>query len=256
MMVFILNNKEIILEKVNKLYKEWKMGHLGGELMPEDSNPGLEKGSLENYLYFTLPMALNYQRNSYQLWESVYKTYQDENTMFVFSPNEVLKHSFEDIQFALTKYKVALQKNKQTEIWIKLCETISSKFDGDIRKLYSNLNYNVNEIKNYMQKEYKKEFPYLGGNKICNYWLYVMYQYTNVRYVDVRNITVAPDTHVIKATYKLGMISEDEFNSSMVQDIVAQKWNELLNNEKLSPIDMHTPLWLWSRGSFKINLDI
>ena len=28
--------------------------------MPEDANPGLENSSLENYLYFTLPMALNY----------------------------------------------------------------------------------------------------------------------------------------------------------------------------------------------------
>ena len=152
-----MDNKKIILKKVKKLYKEWKCGNLGGEFMPEDSNPGLKKDSLENYLYFTLPMALNYQRNSYQLWESANKTYQDEETLFVFFPKEVLKRSFEEVQFALTKYKVALQKNKQTEIWIKLCETICSKFNGDIRRMFSNLNYNVNEIKNYMQKEYKKE---------------------------------------------------------------------------------------------------
>ncbi len=45
----------------------YKRGELGGEIMPEDSNPHLNKDSLENYLYFTLPMALNYQRNSYTL---------------------------------------------------------------------------------------------------------------------------------------------------------------------------------------------
>lgn len=42
-------------------------------------------------------------------------------------------------------------------------------------------------------------FPYLGGNKICNYWLYVMEQYTDVKFIDRENITVAPDTHVIQA---------------------------------------------------------
>ena len=45
----------------------WKEGKPGGEFMPEDSNPHLSKASNENFLYFTLPMVLNYQRNSYKL---------------------------------------------------------------------------------------------------------------------------------------------------------------------------------------------
>lgn len=79
-----------ILRKVNILYMMWKQGKLGGEFMPEDENSHLKKGSLENYLYFTLPMALNYQRNSYTLWESANKTYDDLETRFVFNPKEVL----------------------------------------------------------------------------------------------------------------------------------------------------------------------
>lgn len=50
----------------------WKEGKPGGEFMPEDSNPHLSKASNENFLYFTLPMVLNYQRNSYKLWESAF----------------------------------------------------------------------------------------------------------------------------------------------------------------------------------------
>ena len=59
-----MNTREEILEKVYKLVDADKQGLLGGEQMPEDENPGLEKSSLQNYMYFTLPMALNYQRNS------------------------------------------------------------------------------------------------------------------------------------------------------------------------------------------------
>ncbi|MCI9434710.1 MAG: hypothetical protein HFI86_05530 [Bacilli bacterium] len=62
-------DKKNILSKVDILIAMYKKGKLGGEVMPEDKNPGLLKNNLENYLYFTLPMALNYQRNSYILWE-------------------------------------------------------------------------------------------------------------------------------------------------------------------------------------------
>ncbi len=243
--------KQKILKDVEILSKMWKEGRLGGEKMPEDENPGFPKDSLENYLYFTLPMALNYQRNSYTLWESAKKTYQDEETRFVFFPKEVLNHSFEEVQEALTKYKVALQKNKQTEIWITLCQTFVTLYDGDIRKLFDTFDNDVNQIRNYMQKEAKKLFPYLCGTKICNYWLYVILQYTDREYQNMASLTVAPDTHVIKSTYRLGLLTKEELESSNVQEIVIERWNELFQNTKYKPIDVHTALWLWSRNGFQ-----
>lgn len=247
-------NKEIIMAKVEKLLQLYRMGKLGGEVMPEDANPGFAPATLENYLYFTLPMALNYQRNSYTLWESALKTYQDLATRFVFSPQEVLKSSFEEVQAALTKYRVALQKQKQTEIWIRLCQSFVHFFDGDIRKLFAQADYDVLKIRKFIQEEHRKEFPYLAGTKICNYWLYVLYQYTDIRYVNISSLTVAPDTHVCKATYRLGLITEDEYQSSLVQSIVIKRWEELFQGTQYKPIDIHTPLWLWSRNGF-IELD-
>ena len=244
-------DKKEILAKVEILISMYKSGELGGEIMPEDANPHFEKSSLENYLYFTLPMALNYQRNSYKLWESALKTYNDEETKFVFNPKKCLEKSFEEVQHALTKYKVVLQKQKQTEIWLTLCNTFLELFDGDIRKLFYLLDNDVNRIRNFIQKENKKKFPYLSGTKICNYWLYVIYQYTDLKYKNIECLTVAPDTHVCKATYKLGLITFDEFNSSNVQQITIDRWQELFKDTKYKPIDIHTPLWLWSRNGFK-----
>lgn len=246
--------KEKILKKVDILYYMWKRGRLGGEFMPEDENPNLEKDSLENYLYFTLPMALNYQRNSYTLWESANKTYMDDETRFVFNPSSCLEKSFEEVQYALTKYKVALQKQKQTEIWLSLCNTFMELFNGDIRKLFDTLDNDVDKIRDFIQKDNKKKFPYLSGTKICNYWLFVIWQYTNRNYKNIENLTVAPDTHVIKASHKLGLINDEELNSSNVQLIVIDKWNELFKGTKYKPIDIHTALWLWSRNGF-IDLD-
>ena len=62
---------------------------------------------------------------------------------------------------------------------------------------------------------------------------------------------IAPDTHVIKAAKMFGLITEEEFNRSDVQHIVVTKWNGLLADSEFCPIDIHTPLWLWSRNGFK-----
>ena len=93
-----MDNKDEILAKITKLVCAYKQGILGGEKMPEDENPGLEKSSAENYMYFTLPMALNYQRNSYALWECANRMYADKDAGRVFDskqvcvmPQEILK---------------------------------------------------------------------------------------------------------------------------------------------------------------------
>ena len=241
------------LKECEILMSMYKCGMLGGEVMPEDENPHYDISSIENYLYFTLPMALNYQRNSYTLWEGANKTVQDKQTSFIFDPYKVVNSSFEDVQTALVKYKVALQKNKQTEIWIKLCNTFIDLFDGDIRKLFEMNNYDVNKIRDFITS-HKKDFPYISGTKLVNYWLYVIMQYTDTKYINAEDLTVAPDTHVVKSTHRLGLITDEELESANVQQIVIERWKELFKNTPYKPIDIHTPLWLWSRGGF-IELD-
>ena len=248
-----MDDKSVILAKVEQLILYHKQGLLGGEKMPEDENPHLERDSMQNYLYFTLPMALNYQRNSYTLWECANKMYADEETRIVLDSKAVCSMSEEQLREYLTRYKVALQPNKQPLIWKKLCETIENKLDGDIRNLFSRNGYSVKAVKEYIQKN-KKDFPYLGGNKICNYWLYVLEQYTDIEFADRENITVAPDTHVIQASQKLGVISAEEAESANVQLLLAERWADLLKDSAYVPIDVHTPMWLWSRSKFKIEI--
>lgn len=241
------------IEKVYALIEAYRAGRLGGEKMPEDENPALDISSKENCLYFTLPMALNYQRNSYTLWECAHKTYRDADTTDVFVPKAVIEMDEQKLQEKLLKYKVALQPNKQPIIWKTICETIERDFAGDVRRLFRDNDYSVAKIKKHIAT-HKQDFPYLGGNKICNYWLYVMEQYTDVRFADRENITVAPDTHVIQASERLGVITPEEAGLSNVQEIVASRWQEILKGTDLVPIDVHTPMWLWSRGKFRVEI--
>lgn len=241
------------IEKVRKLVELFKAGVLGGERMPEDSNPHLSKSSDENLIYFTLPMALNYQRNSYKLWESALLTWQDEKTRDVFCPEKVLKMSDKLLSEMLTKYKVALQPNKQPQIWKTLCETFEQNFGGSVKKFFKTFDFDVKLIKQYILQN-KKKFPYLSGTKILNYWLYVMTQQSDLKFKNRKEISVAPDTHVLQASAKLGVVSEEELKKANIREIVSQRWEEILQGTNLEPIDIHTPFWLWSRNGFVVEI--
>lgn len=245
--------KKKILQDVEELLRLYHEGFLGGEVMPEDANPSLERTTKENYLYFTLPMALNYQRNSYKLWEAAKSTYLDSETEDVFIPESVVQMEVDDLRSKLLKYKLALQPNKHLEIWRCLCDTFAEKFQGDVRQLFLINDCSVKKTKEYILAS-KKNFPYLSGTKILNYWLYVMLQYTDVKMDDRQYITVAPDTHVIQASEKLGLITHEESEKPNIREKVSLLWEEVFRGTDRCPIDIHTPLWLWSRGGFRVKV--
>lgn len=241
--------KEEVLIAIRKLCQYYEQGLLGGERMPEDSNPNLPLSERDNFHYFTLPMALNYQRNSYKLWEAALKTYQDPETQFVFKPELANSFSEDQLRLALAKHKVALQPNRHTKTWRVICETLVKYYDADVRNLFLECGNDVSLVLHQIQQTRKKEFPCLSGQKIANYWLYVMMHYTDLRLKNRHCLSVAPDTHVIQASIELGLI-EGNADHNALRSKVASAWEQILIGSELSPIDIHTPLWLWSRKNF------
>jgi hypothetical protein len=244
-----VKTKSELLKDIESLLEAYQRGQLGGQQMPEDSKPNLPRNSEENLLYLTLPMALNYQRNSYKLWESALSTWNDPATHFVFEPNLVIQKSKEELRMALVKHKVALQPNKQPIIWSKICNVIVRDYNGHLSELLEKQNYDIARILNLIQVEKKPDFPYLSGNKIANYWLYVLTQYTDLPFVNRSFLSIAPDTHICQASVRLGLAQETGTPAT-----IAQLWSQLLEGSNLDPIDIHTPLWLWSRSGFEFEL--
>jgi hypothetical protein len=244
-------NKELILTKVRKLLELYSSGKLGDTTMPEDTHPIL-KTQEEKLLYYTLPMALNYQRNSYKLWEAAKQTWEDEDTKQVFDIRLVSKHSEEELREKLLKHKLALQPNKHIDTWKRISDTICKNYRS-ISKLIEWSEGDFLFLKEIVQKEHKKGFPYLSGPKIFNYWSYILTEYCDVK-LQYRNfIEIAPDTHVIQASIKLGIIDEDGV-SNLSRDEISKTWRELLEGTGIDPIDVHSPLWFWSRGGFKVEV--
>lgn len=243
------SSKDEVLRIVRALILMHEAGDLGGEKMPEDVHPDIPPDSKELAHYFTLGMALNYQRNSYSLWRSCTAAWTDETRRWIFDPQEAATRSIDDLREALVLHRVALQPNNHVKIWRTISQTLAATYGGDVRKLFEENDCRISLIKDAISRE-KKGFPYLAGTKICNYWLYVMLSYTQLGLTEKSALNVAPDTHVINASAILGVITDEEKERPDARDMVADRWKELLSDTGLDPIDIHTPLWLWSRAGF------
>jgi hypothetical protein len=241
-----------ILENCLTLREAYDNGLLGNQVMPEDTHP--EFKDLEAKLsFFTLPMSLNYQRNSYSLWTAATSSHEDQLTRSIFDITAVAAMSDEQLRLLLLKHKVALQPNKHTYTWQTIATTVDREW-GSIEKMLDAADYDFLKLQNLIQKEHKKSFPYLSGPKIFHYWSYILGEYCDIILKNKDFIEIAPDTHVIKCSIILGVLDEQEA-LTMTKDAISARWREILKDSELSPIDMHSPLWFWSKNNFSYSLD-
>ncbi len=238
-----------ILTDTLTLHAMWKRGALGGAVMPEDAHPRLDRSSEALGRYFTLGMALNYQRSSYSLWAACTAAFEDPQTGWVFDPARVAEASDEALRAALLKHRVALQPNRHPQIWRRNAQGLLRHAGGSVRTLLEGRAWDMGAVKVLLAKE-KSSFPYLSGPKISNYWLYVLCNYMTWPLLNREALTVAPDTHVVAASRRLGLVDAAALDGPLLVSRVADAWRRILDGSGFAPIDMHTPLWLWSRGGF------
>lgn len=241
-------------EKCRQLLQAYKDGSLGQTVMPEDANPRFSKMEQEARLcYFTFPMSLNYQRDSYKLWEAALKTYQDPETRKVFDIIWTAQTDPEELRKHLTKYKVALQPNKHIATWQKIAKTIDTNW-GSLTGLLEACENDFLKLREVVQKEYKSGFPYLSGPKIFNYWSFILQAYGGVKLKNAEYVDIAPDTHIIKCSVLLEVITQDEA-TTLTREQISERWRQVLKGSGINPIDLHPPLWFWSRNGFLFALD-
>lgn len=243
----------LIIDRCRKLITAYQSGALGDCVMPEESAPTFDSSPHEERIaYFTLPMALNYQRNSYKLWDAAKRTYEDQTTRNIFDISAVTNMDVEQLKQKLIKYKVALQPNKHIQTWLKIAETVFKNW-GSFSQLLQACDYDFLQLRATIQNQYKKGFPYISGPKIFNYWSFILSTYAQVPLKNKQYIDIAPDTHVIQCSVKLGVLSPLEAET-WSREKIAEKWRILLNGTEINPVDLHSPLWFWSRSGFAYQL--
>lgn len=229
-------------EKIMRLFALYQRGEIP---VPEqhEVHPSLPIGSRENYLYFTLASCLNFRRSSVGLWRSALATYADPECRYLFFPEEVRHRRFEDIQRDLTAHRLAIQINRHPRIWVAICRTLADHYDSDPRAVLREDNFEVPQIIQTLQRTKKHLFPYLGGRKLSNYWLFILSRFTDAQLANLDQISIIPDTNVIKSTIRLGLADE-----SITPANVEEIWRRITVRMGINPIDMHPILWNWARN--------
>lgn len=235
------------LTKVKKLLALWEARVIPRE-HEHEVHPELPLGSRERYLYFTLASSLNFQRQSSAMWQAALATWEDDETRYVFFPEQVVITPYEKLQTDLRRHKLSLQINKHTSIWQRLCTTLHNSWQSDPRLLLKTKDFDVNKVVPYL-REHKADFPYLNGSKMANYWLYILHHYTDIPLQNKEMLSIIPDTHVQQCSIHLGLVPP-----GASPDAVAEAWFALLNNTGIAPITLHPVLWNWSRNKFQPEL--
>jgi hypothetical protein len=158
----------------------------------------------------------------------------------------------EELRKYLLKHKIWLQPNKHIRTWSKISKTIFDNW-GTITKLFEYCDYDFLKLRETIQKDYKKWFPYISWPKIFNYWCSILPVYTGIELKNKEFIEIAVDTHVLQASIKLWILKEDE-KDIISKDEIHKRWREILKWTWITPIEMHSPLWFWSRNNFEFTI--
>lgn len=241
-----------LLGQLNRLILAHRRGDLGGETMPEDALDGADVPPAALLNVLTLPMALNYQRNSYALWRAVRNALDDPDAWWVFAPALAMDAQPEEVREVLIRHRIALQPNRHPDLWRRVAAGIvASSATQDALGMIDAAGRDVAIIRDMVRGSRRREFPYLSGPKIFNYWFYVLETYGGVIWQRRELISVAPDTHILQASVKLNVVAETALDGTgSSRDQTADAWRIALEGTGLAPIDVHTPLWLWSRMGF------
>jgi hypothetical protein len=152
----------------------------------------------------------------------------------------------------LLKHRVALQPNKHIDTWRRISNTVHSEWGG-LAGLFQASGNDFLKLREIVQSSHKSGFPYLSGPKIFNYWSCIIQDYGGVQLLNSDEIGIAPDTHIIKCSVRLGVITESE-SEKLTREVISQRWHDLLKDSGITPNQLHPALWFWSRGGFVYSL--
>lgn len=252
-----------LAERLSQIYL--KEGIFGKREMPEDYPPkGVKIGSRENLLFLTLTVAIDYMRNADTLWESARKTFEDPETQFVFFPErlaEIPLGEIERVKSALTKYKLALRPNRDTNIWLTIAMSLHEEWDDDPRNFLESMEFDALKIIEHLTKR-KTKYPNLNGEKIRSLWLRMLRDNAGILLNNLEKVPIPVDVHITRATLSLGIIrgrfegTLDEF-----REVVANAWMEVTEQLRKSgkhiiPLDLDKPLWHLSRNGCSYRAEV
>ena len=230
--------------------------------MPEDTLPaGITKGSREHVLFITLTVAIDYQRDAAQLWESSRQSYEDQETHYLFDPRALSETEPSAVQRDMQRHALSQKPRKDAGIWRTVGVTFHKKWADDPRRFLSDCGWNaplvLSRLKGDSHLAHARpvaDYPYLRGPKIGPLWLRMLRDNVGITHLaNLNRVPIPVDIHVARATLCLGVV-RGEFEGPLEElfSHVRQAWADsvgglVLRGRSVVALDLDEPLWHLSK---------
>jgi hypothetical protein len=210
---------------------------------------GMDKETYLNYITFI--SSIDYQKgiDADDLWKAGKEWVK--KYPWLFKPKELLSKNTPEVVKAFKEIREnygGVFRIQDIGIWLLIAATLSKYYEGETSVLLEKFDYNASRIKEKLNNELKKEFPFLSGEKILPMWLKILKEDGGIDLKNMNEIPLPVDKNVARATFNL--IFHEKFDGKVSEDIrerARKAWKDVadkIGEIGVPVIDFDTPLWI------------
>jgi len=239
---FAINNLKA-LKIAERLFDQFynRQGFFQDYSMPEYVLPrNLNEGTREHALFLTYVISIDYMTDAVKLWKKsrgAYELYPER-----FTPEEILKLSPRTVQTFVKKLGARFYSNA-AKIWIKISKVLVDKYVGDPRNI-TREPLEIVEIKKRL-----KDFPYLRGNKLSNFYVRAMGETGLFKVKNLNELDIPVDKQVARFTMYTGVLKllSEQFTGCVheepVRSLIEEAWRNAAEKMNTAPWKLDEPIW-------------
>jgi len=209
--------------------------------MPEYVLPrNLKEGTREHALFLTYVISIDYMTDADRLWKKsrgAYELYPER-----FTPEEILKISPRTVENVVKGLGARFYSNA-AKTWIKISKVLVDKYDSDPRNI-TRESLEVNEIKRRL-----RDFPYLRGNKLSNFYIRAMGETGLFKVKNLNELDIPVDKQVARFTIYTGVVKllSEQFTGCVheppLRGLIEEAWRDAAKKLDTAPWKLDEPIW-------------
>jgi endonuclease III len=209
--------------------------------MPEYNLPQkLKQGSKEHALWLTYVVSIDYMVDAENLWRKSRE--QCELYPECFTPGKILEARQRSVEIFVKRLGARYFKNA-ANTWKKISEVLQEKCAGDPRNMTPEP-LDIAEVKKRL-----KDFPYLRGNKLSNFYIRVMGETGLFKLKNLNELDIPVDKQVARFTLYTGVLKllSEQFvgcaQDEPLRDLIEEAWRNAAKTLDTPPWKLDEPIW-------------
>jgi len=236
-------NEEKAVAIARRLHDDFygQKGFFQGYMMPEYILPdNLVEGSKEHAQYLTFVISIDYMTDAVKLWSNargIYRIYSER-----FDPKVIVKLGDRTLTSFLRGLGARYPK-AGAQTWKRISKILIEKYDGDPRNI-------TTEPKTIRQlKSELKQFPYLRGSKLLNFYLRTMGEKGLLKISDFSSLDIPVDIQVARFTLYTGVLKilsntfEGCVHREPLRNLIQEAWRNAAKSINTYPWKLDEPIW-------------